>query len=304
MILLKKENYYKLELLLKSVGINYLFAQTVIEQKMDGKIFVDRIDRPSVAYVKHHYGMALLFGKTDNERFNQNLVKYLLNEEGKRNSGEWLQVFTEEWNLKLNELLSERIQEFSENTPKTNPENITNIIRSTRVNFQFNREKFSPVNLNEESEFKLVQTDAKLFDQIKGTVVPRCFWRNGKEFAETGTGFTLMFGDEPVSTAFTSFVHEPKLELGIETKKEFQGKGLALYTCSALLDYCLKNNFEPVWACRLENTGSFRLAQKLGFEPLRTIPYYQLPFQYSQKSEQMAKSGRFSLVGLNYFHKI
>jgi len=304
MILLDPKNYYKLTEPLKTVEINHLFAQTVIEQKMDGEIYLDDLEHPSTFYVKHRYGMALLFGKSDNERFNRSLVKYLLNEEGKRVAGEWLQVFPKDWNVRLDELLGEKIQEFSEPMVKTNPENNTKIICSTRVNFQFNRGKYTPTKLNEASTFRLVQTDANLYDQIKGTVVPDCFWRNGKEFAETGTGFTLMLGAEPVSTAFTSFVHEPKLELGIETKKKFQGKRLALYTCSALIDYCLENNFEPVWSCRLENTGSFGLAQKLGFEPVRNIPYYQLPFQNSQKTDQKANSSWASLVGLHYFYKI
>ncbi len=304
MILLDPKSYPKLTEPLKKVGINYLFAQTVIEQKMDGEIYVDDVDRPSTFYVKHRYGMALLFGKTDNERFNRSLAKYLLNEEGNRIAGEWLQVFPEDWNDRLNKLLCKRIQDFSENIPKTSPENNTNIIRSIRVNFQFNSGRYTPINLNEASEFRLVQTNVNLFNQINGTVVPDCFWRNCEEFAETGTGFTLMHGDNPVSTAFTSFVHEPKLELGIETKKEFQGQGLARYTCSALIDYCLENNFEPVWACRLENAGSFRLAQKLGFEPVRNLLYYQLPFQNSQKTDQKDNSSWSSLVGLYYFYKI
>jgi L-amino acid N-acyltransferase YncA len=79
---------------------------------------------------------------------------------------------------------------------------------------------------------------------------------------------------------------------------------LALYTCSALIDYCLANNFEPVWACRHENTGSFRLAEKIGFESVRTIPYYQLPFRNGQMQEQKAKADKLSFVGLYYFHKI
>ena len=175
MILLDPKSYPKLTEPLKKVGINHLFAQTVIEQKMDGEIYVDDVDQPTTFYVKHHYGMALLFGKTDNERFNRSLAKYLLNEEGKRIAGEWLQVFPEDWNDRLNKLLCKRIQDFSENIPKTSPENNTNIIRSIRANFQFNRGRYTPINLNEASEFSLVQTNANLFNQINGTVVPGLF---------------------------------------------------------------------------------------------------------------------------------
>jgi RimJ/RimL family protein N-acetyltransferase len=73
-------------------------------------------------------------------------------------------------------------------------------------------------------------------------------------------------------------VHDNYLELGIETVEAYRGKGLAQSVCSALIDYCLQNNYEPVWSCRFENTASYRLAQKLGFEPVSTRTYYKLPY--------------------------
>jgi len=66
------------------------------------------------------------------------------------------------------------------------------------------------------------------------------------------------------------------LEIGIETTKGYVRKGFALQSCSALIDYCLENKLEPVWGCKLENVGSFKLAQKLGFEPTFFIPFYKL----------------------------
>jgi GNAT superfamily N-acetyltransferase len=273
MILLKTENYYKLEQPLKLVKINHLFARAVIENKMDGEVYVDDSEQPSSFYVKHHYGMSLLFGKSDNEYFNQRLTSYLLNEESKRQAGEWLQAFPPEWNNKLEELLDGHFA--AEST--VNPSELHRVIKSTRVNFRFNKSKYTSAKHTIPPDFKLVRTDAELFDQISGTVIPQYFWRNSEEFVQQGIAFSLMLGNEAVSTAFSAFVQEDKLELGIETKVEFQGQGLAQQTCSALIDYCLGNNFEPIWACRLENTGSYNLAQKLGFEPVRMIPYYQLP---------------------------
>ncbi len=41
-------------------------------------------------------------------------------------------------------------------------------------------------------------------------------------------------------------------------------------------DYCMQNDYEPIWACKLTNTPSYKLAQKLGFVPARTLPYYRL----------------------------
>lgn len=280
MISLKTENYYKLAEPLKNVGINHLFARTVVEQKMDGEVFVDDPDQPSTFYVKHSYGMSLLFGNTFNDNFNKQLTSYLLNESNNRQTGEWLQVYPSEWNDRLGKLLNEKIT-----GPEKSDQEKPQIIKWSRVNFKFNPDKYASRKSSIPDGFKLTRTDAQLFDRISGAVVPSFFWRNRDEFAENAIGFSLIYGDEPISTAFASFIHDNQLELGIETKAEFQGKGLARITCSALIDYCLANGFEPIWSCRLENTGSFKLAQKLGFEPTLIVPYYQLPAQSSRQSE-------------------
>jgi RimJ/RimL family protein N-acetyltransferase len=66
------------------------------------------------------------------------------------------------------------------------------------------------------------------------------------------------------------------LEIGIETAEEFRRKGFAEIVCEAIIEYCIANKYEPVWSCRLENSGSYILAQKMGFEPIYKIPYYRL----------------------------
>jgi L-amino acid N-acyltransferase YncA len=62
----------------------------------------------------------------------------------------------------------------------------------------------------------------------------------------------------------------------METIEEYRGKGFAMNICAALIDYCIKNNYEPIWSCRLENIGSYKLAKKLGFELTLKLPYYRL----------------------------
>jgi hypothetical protein len=268
MIQLKTENYYKVLEPLQEVAINHLFARTVLEQKMDGEVYVDNPEQPSVFYVKHRYGMSLLFGKTNNPNFNCWLANYLLN----NSAGEWLQVFPAEWNDKLAQFVGGNIVDPANSNPEKQQ-----IIRWSRVNFRFDPSKYPSTQSAIPEGFKLTRTNAVLFGELSGSVIPSCFWRNGQEFAENAIGFSLLYDGQPVSTAFASFIHGQQLEIGIETKTGFRGEGLAQITCSALIGYCLENNFEPIWSCRLENTGSYMLAKKLGFEPRLTIPYYQLP---------------------------
>ena len=85
-----------------------------------------------------------------------------------------------------------------------------------------------------------------------------------------------MDGDEVACTAFSAFVIDQQLEIGIETADNYRGKGYAIGTCCALIDYCLENDYEPVWGCKLHNTPSYLLAQKLGFVPTIYWPFYRL----------------------------
>jgi RimJ/RimL family protein N-acetyltransferase len=116
-----------------------------------------------------------------------------------------------------------------------------------------------------------------MFETMQGAVIPRNFWNSAQEFVAKGVGITVKCNGEPVSTAYSAFIHSPFLEIGIETSAFHRGKGYALMACAALIDHALCRGFEPVWSCRFENLGSFLLAQKLGFEPVRQIPYYLLP---------------------------
>lgn len=52
-----------------------------------------------------------------------------------------------------------------------------------------------------------------------------------------------------------------KLEIGIETAKDYHGMGYGALTCSALIDFCLSTGLEPVWSCNSTNIGSRKLAK-------------------------------------------
>jgi hypothetical protein len=245
-----------------------------VEKHVFGTIYVDKTDKPETFYVIHPYGQSLLFGKIDNDVFNLKLLNYMLNKSRLRDKNEWLQAYPDTWNKKLSELLGDKLFKPGENSRNVKADTIE---INTRVNFKFNAGKylaFKKNNLN--GSYTIIRTDKDMFENIQGKVVPKYFWKDAVHFYSSGAGFTLIYNNESASTAFSSFVHDDQLEIGIETAKNHQGKGLAAHSCSALIDYCIKNNYKPVWSCSLENTGSYMLAQKLGFEPTAMIPYYRL----------------------------
>ena len=115
-----------------------------------------------------------------------------------------------------------------------------------------------------------------MFENMNGSVVPKYFWRDAEQFHTQGVGFSLFYDNKLASTAYSAFITKTQLEIGIQTNEIFRGKGFALLTCATLIDYSLAHYLEPVWSCKFENTGSYLLAQKLGFEPIHYHPFYRL----------------------------
>lgn len=279
MIELNVNEYYKVLKPLQSVNINTLFAKAVICKQVPGAVYVDDEKEPTVFYIAHPYGMSLLFGNANNEKFNKNLYCYLTNENKVRNKHEWLQVFPNTWSDTIKTVLgSKLVTKDVIASQSINTDDICGkVVENTRVNFAFNIIEYNNWIKNADvQEYEIVHTTKEMFQKIKGSVTPEYFWRDEEQFADSGIGYSLLFDGEIASTAFSAFRHENQLEIGIETLEKYRAKGFAWHVCSALIDYCIENGLEPVWACRLENIGSYNLAKKLGFVPSLHIPYYRL----------------------------
>ena len=271
---LDRADYSKVVNSLRKVKINNLFARAVVESNVPGIVYVDDTDTPATFYVIHSYGMSLLFGKHDNQAFNQAFKEHALNKNHLRNSHEWMQAYPEDWHAVLKELFADCLIKSSEKKPNQGKHIIE---LNTRVNFKFNREKYREFKRDMITpENQIVKTGKKEFECMQGSVIPLNFWDNANDFIANGIGFSTYSGDELACTAFAAYIMDNYLELGMETVPEFRGKGFAQFTCSKLINYCLENNYEPIWACRLENIGSYKLAQKLGFDISKQIPYYRL----------------------------
>ncbi|MEM3373311.1 MAG: GNAT family N-acetyltransferase [Candidatus Anstonellales archaeon] len=266
--------YNKLIEPLQGVTINNLFARSVIEQKVSGKVFVDNINNPRTFYIVHSYGMSLLFGDCNNIEFNNKFKEYALNSNFERNKFEWIQAFPGDWDFVLSDLFSNLLIKSSDNIEKKE-QGIIEL--NTRVNFKSNVQKYAEFKFhNNHSGLHIVRSEKHIFQDMKGSVVPSSFWDSADDFFENGIGFSLFYENKLASTAFSAFIHDDKLEIGIETIEAFRGKGFVKYVCSSLIDYCLENGYEPIWSCRKENINSYKLAQKLGFEPIKEIPFYRL----------------------------
>ncbi len=274
MILLTQDHYHKAKPYIEKASFNTLFARAVIDGRVSGKVYADEEENPKTFYIVHNYGMSLLLGDTTNQVFNSAFKEYALNTNGERNNHEWMQVYPAAWESVLKDLFQDKLITSAENTSHLT-KGVVEL--NTRVNFKFNQEKYSGMNQTaHDPKIEIIQNNEEVYERMTGSVVPRYFWDSAADFKQNAVAYCLYYDGQLAATAFSSFVEGNALELGIETVPQFRGKGLAQKVCAALINYCLAHNFEPVWACRLENIGSYVLAQKLGFEVALLLPYYRL----------------------------
>ena len=261
MLELNKGSYEILHEPVMKVPFNILMARSVILGHADGRIFVDCCECPKSFYIVHSYGMTYLCGHSGNEEFNKGLYDYFAGKSHHRKKDEWLQAFPRDWDFFMNFLVGEGMA-----------------IPYSRLSFMFDADGFyRNYNQVDKSQYDVISTPTNMLFNISGNVVPKDYWKTPEQFADMAKAFTVMVDGKPVSTAFTSARHDDKLEIGIETIPIYQGKGLAYLACAKLIEYCLNRKLEPVWSCRLENTGSVYLAKKLGFIETLRMPYYHIP---------------------------
>lgn len=272
MIELTPSQYGLADPAVRGVEANNLFARAVVEHRVRGRVFADDDSHPRTCYVIHPYGMSMLVGDTGSEAFNAWLLARALNEDHARTTTEWMQAFPREWDEVLATMLGDRLVPVGDGT------DLHGLVElNTRVLFRFDADAFARTRPGPlPSGLEVRRATREDVAAIHGSVVPANFWDGADEFLAHGIGFTLLDHGQPAALAFSSFIHDDRLELGVETLPEQRGRGFGRLACAALIDHCLSTGMTPVWACREANVPSYRLALALGFDVAQRLPYYRL----------------------------
>ena len=94
------------------------------------------------------------------------------------------------------------------------------------------------------------------------------------DFLERGVGFGVTTGGEMVAGCSSYSISSRSMEFEIETRRDYQRRGLALVTGARLIEHCLDSRLEPCWDAA--NEGSAQLAEALGFVDRRRYTSYRL----------------------------
>lgn len=250
---------------LQSVPINAMFAEAALD--LGAPLWSDRAVDARVFHVAHPYGMSFVWGPAVDEAFPA-VVAHLV---GRRAGEEWLQVEPRWTDLGWDEALGA-----AGDAPSSHDRGVTTD-RHTRVNFAFDEAAHAARRdaLGPPDGWAARRAGAADFGW-PGSVVPSHFWPDADAFLTHGGGVVLSRGDEIGAMAFGSYRGADRLELGIETAPQWRRRGLAAAAAAAMIRVTLDAGLEPVWSCREDNVGSYRLACALGFVPTSRTPYYHL----------------------------
>lgn len=100
-------------------------------------------------------------------------------------------------------------------------------------------------------------------------------WGSKEAFLQSGLGCCTINNNEVVSWSLADCISEGQAEIGIHTAPAYRQRGLAALTAAATVEQCLARGLSQVgWHCGEQNTGSWKTAEKVGFEHDLTYRMY------------------------------
>ena len=115
--------------------------------------------------------------------------------------------------------------------------------------------------------YELKEIDAEIYDMCMKDPVTIDFvssFESKEKYLKDGRGMVIIKNGEIVSGASSYTRYREGIEIEVDTAEPERRKNLALIVCSALILKCLEEGLYPSWDAH--NTGSVRLAEKLGYE--------------------------------------
>jgi GNAT superfamily N-acetyltransferase len=103
-------------------------------------------------------------------------------------------------------------------------------------------------------------------------------WPSLERFWEKGFGTAAVIDASIICWCTAEYVSKSKCGIGIEVIDEFQNKGIATATAAHILEHCMNRNIVAHWECDIDNIGSVRVAEKVGFEKTEETVFWSGEF--------------------------
>ena len=125
--------------------------------------------------------------------------------------------------------------------------------------------------------YQLTPLDARLCRQMEMDLDNPCFFEHFvsiNDFLQRGMGYGIVYEGKFVSGATSMAAARDRIDIEIETKEEFQQRGLGTVAGAALVLSCINQGISPQWLSA--NRESDRLAERLGLRKGRSYETFQI----------------------------
>jgi RimJ/RimL family protein N-acetyltransferase len=110
----------------------------------------------------------------------------------------------------------------------------------------------------------LASEDLGNIEQVRSEI--RWMWPSEERFYERGFGVVALLADEAIGWCTAEYVSHDRCGIGIEVVERYENRGIATAMAARFAEECLRRRIQPHWECGVENPGSIRVAEKVGFE--------------------------------------
>lgn len=281
-------------------GFDYsLSIQAAMQGNNPGRIFVDDLSQPQTAFALTVEGY-LLGGKNDNPATLGSL-QHLLEEKiftgqvfvnGDQSMS--LAVHPDTWEAKLPKLI-----------PTHEVEKIERYHYLCReLKFDWRNHIPKGYSLQRVDQALLHNTQILFPDVLREWLDIEELWWTEDNFFTKGISTCVLHGREVVTWCTPDCLAGDQIDVGIFTHPGYRRQGLASVALAACVEHCLNHGFSALgWHCNAENLGSWKTAEKVGFERNREYAYYYYMYDpvdhlaelgwYHYRHEEYAKTVQY-----------
>lgn len=234
----------------------------VLEGTLPGRVVVDDADAPTAAVV---FGKSVQvsrwLGYCRNDTFVTELKEFVKREQHTCDPVPvWATAANQRWNEAISTVYG------------------GNLFAAPRTEFEFNAHQY-------ERQRKAVTLPAGVTirhitaSQLDAFVPLRdlnlSVWATVEDYLRGGPGFGAFYGEQWLGYCDSLFVGGGLAELNIGVLQQHRREaGIGTVLAQNYIDACLQVGLVPCWSCDTANRASYRMAQTLGFEPLREYSSY------------------------------
>lgn len=268
----------------------HLAVNGILEGSVPARLFVDYPSRPQASFTWAKQRLFLV-GSPDNDEFNK-AIRRLITETiypQAREAGEVMFVLyydPDRWEDKIPEILKDK-----------------HPIKTQRQYYTFKKLNYDWRTLLPEGFTVHLVDEALLEDKhlknLDDLTEEMCSERPSvQDFLDRSFGVCVLHGDEIVGWCLSEYNWANRCEVGIETVRPYQKRGLGTLMASAMIEYALSKGINQIgWHCYANNQASVATALKIGFEKARDYPVY---FAWFNEIDNLAVNGNVCLEERRY----